>query len=85
MLVCLLCCAGASGQAYIDEFKKNDSVSTTLQVASYGASGEAAAMTSLFTRLLQHSLKDSRGLSQHPAATGPPNTPALPKKHHFGF
>ena len=41
-----------------------------VQVTSYGASAEAAAMSSLFTRMLQHSLRDSRGLSQHPAATG---------------
>ena len=37
---------------------------------SYGASAEAAAITAIFTRMLQHSLKDSQGLSQHPAATG---------------
>ncbi|KAL3141037.1 hypothetical protein ABBQ32_005551 [Trebouxia sp. C0010 RCD-2024] len=42
----------------------------TWQVMSYGASAESAATTALFTRMLQHSLKDSNGLSQHPAATG---------------
>lgn len=47
----------------------------TMQVMSYGASAEAAATTAIFTRMLQHSLKDSNGLSQHPAATGT----ALPK------
>ena len=41
-----------------------------MQVMSYGAGAEAAAATAMFTRLLQHSLKDSNGLSQHPAATG---------------
>lgn len=41
-----------------------------MQVMSYGASAEAAATTAMFTRMLQHSLKDSNGLSQHPAATG---------------
>jgi len=41
-----------------------------VQVMSYGASAESAATTTIFTRMLQHSLKDSRGLSQHPAATG---------------
>ena len=41
-----------------------------LQVMSYGASAESAAITTIFTRMLQHSLKDSHGLSQHPAATG---------------
>lgn len=41
-----------------------------VQVMSYGASAEAAATTAMFTRLLQHSLKDTNGLSQHPAATG---------------
>ena len=41
-----------------------------MQVMSYGASAEAAAITTMFTRMLQHSLKDSSGLSQHPAATG---------------
>ncbi|KAA6416579.1 MAG: phosphatidylinositol 4-kinase alpha-like, partial [Trebouxia sp. A1-2] len=42
----------------------------TWQVMSYGASAESAAITTIFTRMLQHSLKDSHGLSQHPAATG---------------
>ncbi len=41
-----------------------------VQVMSYGASAESAATTTIFTRMLQHSLKDSQGLSQHPAATG---------------
>lgn len=41
-----------------------------LQVVSYGANAEATATTTVFTRMLQHSLKDSQGLSQHPAATG---------------
>ena len=44
-----------------------------VQVMSYGASAESAATTTIFTRMLQHSLKDSRGLSQHPAATGAPH------------
>lgn len=44
----------------------------TVQVMSYGASAESAAITTIFTRMLQHSLKDSHGLSQHPAATGVP-------------
>ena len=43
---------------------------STLQVVSYGASAEATATTTVFTRMLQHSLQDSQGLSQHPAATG---------------
>ena len=45
-----------------------------VQVMSYGASAESAAMTTIFTRMLQHSLKDSQGLSQHPAATGEDST-----------
>ena len=45
-------------------------VGAIVQVMSYGASAESAATTTIFTRMLQHSLKDSRGLSQHPAATG---------------
>ena len=41
-----------------------------VQVLSYGASAEATAVTAIFTKMLQHSLKNSQGLSQHPAATG---------------
>ena len=51
-------------------FSLGDKPVPAVQVMSYGASAEAAAVTAIFTKMLQHSLKNSRGLSQHPAAVG---------------